>query len=146
MILSRSSTVLVAALGACGTDSAITNSVTSDVLVQIAAVEEHEPPTRGAAVSFAVTNLSDASVWFARCGRQLATEVERRLDGAWSNASAAICPTSLEMSPVELLPGETLTGLRGVSDAGEYRLRFGTAEGAPRTFAWTLTSPSFVVR
>ena len=138
--------ILLVLAGCATTDPQPIGSAALSIRVQIVAVTNHPAPARGAAVEVALTNDGAASVWLARCGPALATEVEAARNDQWVNASYAACPAINDMSRVDLIPGGTVRSFRSIPDTGRYRLRFGTSVAPGSTEQWSLTSPEFQVR
>jgi hypothetical protein len=107
--------------------------------------------TRGAAPEFAVipfvvTNQGSRSIYLARCGERLMAAPDRREAGQGVQHSGDGCLTNQDMSPVELAPGATVQSQRGVTEAGEYRLRLGSSGSPAEPSQWVIVSNEFTIQ
>ncbi|HET7229814.1 MAG TPA: hypothetical protein VFJ16_07425 [Longimicrobium sp.] len=99
----------------------------------------------GVTVSFTVQNTSEQTVRLVPCGATATVFLEHREGSAWSEVGANACPLILYTGPLELAPGETVSGtVRTDRVSGTYRLRAQLDESiGGEHFA---TSPTFEVR
>jgi hypothetical protein len=95
---------------------------------------------------FTATNSGSAPVFVARCGSAPAAELQRRENGEWSTVSSGVCTANVEMSPVQILPGASLSGLVSAGRiSGIYRVRVPVGD-SPATLTSYAVSPTFEVR
>lgn len=107
--------------------------------------------TRGAAPEFAVipfvvTNQDSRPIYLAWCGERLMAALDRREAGQWVQHSGDGCLTNQDISPVELAPGATVQSQRGVTEAGEYRLRLGSSGSPAEPSQWVVVSNEFTIQ
>jgi hypothetical protein len=115
-----------------------------DLGLEVRVVEVTQPESDGWTVEFQVTNKGRRVAYLSRCG-WISSVVERAQDGVWVESSGAACQTIHDMSPIAILPGDTVTGARGGSDPGRYRLRLGVKSNLARVYQWTAVSNEFSV-
>jgi hypothetical protein len=95
-------------------------------------------------VPWQIQNHGGGTIYLWRCGDTVLFEVQRLESVGWASYSAAICITSLDMSPIPLAPGATLTGTRTIDGpAGQYRLRVGAGEAPDVEATQILASDPF---
>jgi hypothetical protein len=136
---------LVPVISAC--DDVLVDINTSSGRIRLELRGDHfvlDSRTNAVTVPFVVTN-NGSTVFLARCGDWLSTEVERWTGGNWVNASAAICPATADMSPVVLPSREAQSAATVVRAKGVYRFRVGFADTPGQLPRWDLISETFVV-
>lgn len=98
-------------------------------------------------VSFTITNRGETSAFLSRCGDRIMSAIDRKgSDGSWAQYNGDMCLAIYDMSPLEIAPGESLHGMRGLHEVGTYRLRIGTSSNPSATAQWTTVSDSFTVK
>lgn len=98
----------------------------------------------GVTVNFVVTNTSGVTAELAPCGERATAMLDRREEIGWTVVSSGMCPLIGYTGPLQLAPGETVSGAIFVERvAGTYRLRVPLAGTTAGRYS---TSPSFEVR
>ena len=79
---------------------------------------------RRALVVLTVENIGESGVFIGRCGDQINLTVDRYSGGGWVNYRYGACLAVLDMSSIELAPGNRETQSFALRDAGRYRVSF----------------------
>jgi hypothetical protein len=135
-MLTRLAFLLLVLLPSC---SLLLTEAENGVELRIDSLEPQPGPEMDYVLSFSVRNSGASAVGLSRCGDNLLPELQRRTNGVWLNASAPVCLTIYDMSPLLLEPGETRRGRHPVRNRGVYRVLLGVYGRS------SVVSPSFRV-
>ncbi len=133
----------LALCAACG-DSTFPSPQPVDVAVTSQTTSQREPLVT--TISFVVTNRTTQVVYIPSCGDRVSVELERRQDGSWINAGAAICLANLPMGPMPLGPRGFIRSEVAVAGTGSFRLRTGVTANPATAMDWNIYSPTFGIQ
>jgi hypothetical protein len=133
-MLTRRALSFLALLPGC---SLLPTEAEQGVEVSIDSIDAQRGPQMDYVLSLSVRNSGPSAIGLSRCGDNLLPELQRRTNGVWLNASAPVCLTVYNMSPLLLEPGETRRGRHPVRNRGVYRVLLGVYGRS------SVVSPSF---
>jgi hypothetical protein len=111
------------------------------VTIEVLAVTAGDPTI----VGFTLRNSSDETLYVARCGPEIETEVDQAVGASWRVASVAGCDGPQTMADLDIQRGATLRSTRGLYGHGRFRLRVGVRRNGERDYDWTASSGGFDV-
>lgn len=104
-------------VAACSNPTGVSSNVGFTVVQQMATQDPNVTT-----IEFVLANSGHTTVYLYRCGENVLTDVEQRVDGAWTSAGGNICLAIKEMHGIALAPGTQLTGMRQIVGSGQFRL------------------------
>jgi hypothetical protein len=108
------------------------------VRMQLAATVFQRPIPEPAVVQFTITNVSAQRVYLPHCGSRVMTAIDQYAGGQWSQISSDACLTNVDMSPLPLEPGASLTSSASIGVVGRFRLRAGATTDPQQPYTWNV--------
>jgi len=102
-------------------------------------------PDSMATVPYTVSNRGSAAAYVAACGQYPSPGTDRLVGGSWEAYFGSGCKGTVDMSPILLAPGQTVSGIWAYDGAGTYRLRVYYGVDVKYPAAASVVGPAFTL-